>query len=155
MKKGVTPIVAILFLLMITVAIAGAVYSWISSTQSSLQQSAGEKIEETGERIGTRFSISEASCKEGEDFDIVRVRITNTGTNKIESGTSLLAELVYRGSSIGNRVIDLKKGLSMDETSSTLTFNFTGNPTNHTNKEHALILNLGSLTRTTTINCTL
>lgn len=153
MKKGVSPIVGVLMLLMITVAVSGAVYSWISSTQGSLQLSAEERIEQTEKQMGTRFEIAQVSCEEREAYDIVKTRIRNTGTNTISQGTNVLMKLFYQGDSLGNKVISMDKGLKTDETRE-LVFNFTKNPTNKANKEHTLTLNLGSVTRETTVNCT-
>lgn len=153
-KEGVTPIIGVIFLLMLTVAIVGATYSWISSTQQSMEVSAQRKIQKTSEKIKTRFLVPSLTCEEGENYDLVKARIRNTGSSDIEKGTEVLSKLEYGGEPLGSKVLTLEKGIKQGEVSGTLIFNFTDNPTNHTNQEHTVILNIGAIEKMKLVNCT-
>jgi len=65
-RKGVTPIIAIIILLLITIALAGAAWSYISVYWSSI--------------TGKNIIVVEGFCTEG---DIANVLVRNAGTLKI------------------------------------------------------------------------
>lgn len=61
MKKGITPIIAIVLLLMMTVAAFGLTFVWVQSTQSDLQENVGEDISAIREKMSTCISIESVS----------------------------------------------------------------------------------------------
>jgi len=59
--KGITPIIAIVLLLLMTVAAAGSAYLWFTSTQGRIQQQVSGRITSTGSNI--QFQIVGLECK--------------------------------------------------------------------------------------------
>ncbi len=58
--KGITPIIAIVLLLLMTVAAAGTAYLWFTSTQGRIQQQVSGRITSTGANI--QFQIVGLQC---------------------------------------------------------------------------------------------
>jgi len=83
-KRGITPIIAIVLLLMMTVAIAGAANFWLGSVQSSTQSEIGKSIEKQAETAQVMFEIPYIRCDAVNDT--VTVNILNTGTSTISDG---------------------------------------------------------------------
>lgn len=80
-QKGITPIIAIILLLMMTVAVAGAAFFWLSRIQNQLQGGV-ESYQ------GTIFtSMASAVNVVDADYDATHVNLTiffqNTGNTKI------------------------------------------------------------------------
>jgi flagellin-like protein len=69
MRKGVTPIIAIIVLLLITVALAGATWTYLSAYWTGI--------------VGKNVQVMDAYCISGNTGVIL---IRNTGTNVIETG---------------------------------------------------------------------
>ncbi len=86
-KKGITPVISIVLMIMITVSAASAGYFWMGSIQSNLQVSAQNAISSTG--LGGNYQISALAggviCESGVDGTI-QVYVSNTGSNNIEMG---------------------------------------------------------------------
>ena len=86
-SKGITPIIAIVLLLMITVAITGAVSVWLTSvqqrSQSSIDESASQITSSTQQAIGISFLKCQTN---GVDTSNITVVIRNSGTRRIEEG---------------------------------------------------------------------
>ena len=57
MKKGATPIIAVILLLLITIAAGGATYLWLSRTQSTLFAQTSEGITASSKQIYGRIDI--------------------------------------------------------------------------------------------------
>ncbi len=57
MRKGITPVVAIILLLLMTIAAAGAAYIWVTRLQGTLEETSGGGISDTQRRTNTRLSI--------------------------------------------------------------------------------------------------
>ncbi|MBR9680872.1 MAG: hypothetical protein GOU98_03555 [Candidatus Altiarchaeota archaeon] len=55
--KGTTPIIAVILLLLITIAAGGSTYLWLSRTQSKLFTQTTTGIEESGKDVYGRLSI--------------------------------------------------------------------------------------------------
>ena len=123
-NKGITPIIAIVLLLMITVAVAGTVSFWLSSVQSGAQS----EIEESTDVITTTtqqaLTISFKSCNESGDSVTVVVR--NAGTKRIESGQ---AELVVKDEDgiedLAYSTVDTFASLDVDENQEVVWNSFT------------------------------
>ena len=69
-KKGVSPLIATVLLVGITVAIAGALYAWINSTMSVTKSGAEKEF------------FAELDCANTVDFDIAGITCT-AADNKI------------------------------------------------------------------------
>jgi flagellin-like protein len=87
-KKGITPIIAIVLLLMITVAVAGTVSFWLTSVQrgaqSEIEDATGIITEQTQQTITIEFRTCDATNDE-----VIAV-IRNGGTRRIDSGEAVL-----------------------------------------------------------------
>ena len=84
--KGITPIIAIVLLLLMTVAAAGSAYLWFTSTQGRIQQQVSGRITSTGANI--QFQITGLECTTSS----VSFYARNQG-DAIENGTWILTVL--------------------------------------------------------------
>lgn len=73
-QKGITPVIAIVLLLMMTVALGGAVFAWFSQMQEDFQDRAEDQI-------NTRVSVEDLICSSADDE--IRVYIKNTGDESL------------------------------------------------------------------------
>lgn len=74
-RKGVTPVIAIVLLLMMTVAAAGAAYTWFSQMQENLQSEATAGLQ-------TELSVKDMVCD--ADADEIRLSLKNSGSTSID-----------------------------------------------------------------------
>ncbi len=88
-NKGVTPIIATVLLLMMTVAAAGAAYLWMTNLQSLIQS----EVEGTATFITTQSALQfDVRFKKCLAYDnpgnpnIIQVTLENTGTSDISRG---------------------------------------------------------------------
>ncbi len=86
-KKGITPVIAIVLLLMITVAAAGATYVWIQKILSSQQKEINTKLE-------TKLQILQTTCHAGTNK--LELIIINSGKRTVDM--SPLDVIVYDSS---------------------------------------------------------
>ncbi len=70
---GVSEVIAIILILMITISLAGLAYMFMSTTMSDVTASAGSTVDSTTSSMLTSFTI--------ESMDIAKVYIRNTGQN--------------------------------------------------------------------------
>lgn len=103
-RKGITPIIAVVLLLMMTVAAAGLAYTWVIGVQTSIQERVGQEALTLGERRPllvvqesgnvTNAPITLLLQNPGTDWNIrtegliVRVDGTVCGTCGVATGTS-------------------------------------------------------------------
>jgi len=78
MKRGITPIIAVILLIVMTVGIAAFVFIWMQNFVSNLQQTTQQQLE-TLQR--PQFDITYATVK---DSSIIFI-LTNTGTVPIDT----------------------------------------------------------------------
>ena len=81
MRKGVSAVIAVILILMITVALAAMAYVWFTSVFQSLTEGAGGAAEQTATALGTSFTIDSAAYTSGSN---VVVSIRNTGSQSID-----------------------------------------------------------------------
>ncbi|MCK5474000.1 MAG: hypothetical protein KAI53_01220 [Candidatus Aenigmarchaeota archaeon] len=74
-RKGITPIIAIVLLLMMTVAAFGLTFVWVQSTQQDLQENIGKDIKSVTDMNAAQFSIESIYNDTGNISIVVR----NTG----------------------------------------------------------------------------
>ncbi len=75
--RGVSEVIAIILILMITISLAGLAYMFMSTTMSDVTSSAGSTVDTTTSSMMTSFTI--------ESMDIAKVYVRNTGQNAITS----------------------------------------------------------------------
>lgn len=79
--KGVSAVISIILILMITVALAAMAYVWFTSVFETITKGAGEAAAGTQTAIGTQFSIESAK---NLTADKITVTIRNTGKENID-----------------------------------------------------------------------
>lgn len=85
MKKGITPIVAIIMLLLIVVSIVGGVFIWMRGTFGDLQNVVGNQTQQQAEEMGQEILIQSVDC--GSET----VYVQNTGSSNIDSASVFAA----------------------------------------------------------------
>ncbi len=75
--RGVSEVIAIILILMITISLAGLAYMFMSTTMSDVTSSAGSTVDITTSSMLTSFTI--------ESMDVVKVYVRNTGQNPLSS----------------------------------------------------------------------
>lgn len=87
-RKGITPVIAIVLLLMMTVAAAGAAYTWFSQMQTRLQSEAASELQ-------TELSIKDLRCNARPD-NSVELAVSNSGSREVDLSE---VDMFIRGSS--------------------------------------------------------
>lgn len=82
--KGVSAVIAIILILMITVALAAMSYVWFTNVFQSLTGSASGTVNETGKLLATTISIDSSAYISGSD---IKVSVRNSGTTSIPADT--------------------------------------------------------------------
>ncbi|MDY6773718.1 MAG: archaellin/type IV pilin N-terminal domain-containing protein [Candidatus Nanohaloarchaea archaeon] len=77
-RKGVTPVVAIVLLLMMTVGAAGAAYTWFSQMQQQLQEKARTQLQ-------SQLEVKDLECN-AEPENTVEVALKNSGDTTVRLG---------------------------------------------------------------------
>ncbi len=75
--RGVSEVIAIILILMITISLAGLSYIFMSTTMGDVTSSAGSTVDTTTSSMLTSFTI--------ESMDVAKVYIRNTGQNALTS----------------------------------------------------------------------
>lgn len=75
-RKGITPVIAIVLLLMMTVAAAGMAYVWVTGVQQETQNAVSESMRERTAQMGGGITIDAVY----EDNNVTTVAIRNTGS---------------------------------------------------------------------------
>jgi flagellin-like protein len=79
MKKGITPVIAIILLLLITISMVGFAFVWFSRLQGSIQDSVTNKTDSQINAMGKTVVIDLASNSTGS------IAIRNSGTSTINA----------------------------------------------------------------------
>ncbi len=79
-KKGITAVVAIVLLLMMTVAAAGLAYMWISQMQTGTQQKTSEQLNTQAQQMQSSLNIESVWASGGMMFFSLR----NTGSTTVD-----------------------------------------------------------------------
>ena len=76
--KGISAVIAVILILMITVALAAMAYVWFTDVFETVTEGAGSAAEGTATTIATSFSI--AGATNSTSGDTIEVYVTNTGS---------------------------------------------------------------------------
>ncbi|MCW1300652.1 MAG: hypothetical protein OH363_05120, partial [Candidatus Parvarchaeota archaeon] len=87
-KKGITPVIATILLLLMTVAAAGTAYFWMVSVQSKIQTGVSTGIEQ--QLTQAQYQIKTVGVTCNETSGIYSVSVMNIGPNDIPTGTATL-----------------------------------------------------------------
>lgn len=82
MSKGVSAVIAVILILMITVALAAMAYVWFTNIFQELTEGAGGAATQTATALGTSFTIDSAAYNSNDDETVVTIR--NTGSQNID-----------------------------------------------------------------------
>ena len=82
-KKGITPVISVVLLIMLVVAITGGAYYWMTNVQGSLQESVGASVESGSNLASTSFSIVSVVCDDDGNSDTITATVINTGSQDI------------------------------------------------------------------------
>lgn len=102
-KKSITPIVAMIMLLLMTVTAAGATYFWMTNVQTRIQEDVQSSILSGIVGEMTSFTIVSSSCDESTDQIIVV--LLNIGSQDIDAGSMIVSLTSSAGISLDS-VID-------------------------------------------------
>ncbi|OYT57422.1 MAG: hypothetical protein B6U68_01840 [Candidatus Aenigmarchaeota archaeon ex4484_14] len=109
MSKGITPVIAIVLLLMITIALIGFAYVWFQHTATGLTSNIGRQVNRTTTQMGESITIT--SC----DVSNKIVYVKNIGSSSIIlSNTDLYVEGKLIPDSCGDGVAAPGKTFSCD-----------------------------------------
>lgn len=86
-KKALSPIIATILLLLMTVAAAGTSYFWIMSTQAKIQSAAGAQV---GALTKSTISVVGVSCANKVGNSTANITVLNTGGYAIVAGTTVV-----------------------------------------------------------------
>lgn len=81
-SKGVSAVIAVIMMLMITVALAGMAYVWFTGVFTGVTTSVGNQTEQTTAALGTKFVI-ETAVGSAATATVTTV-IRNTGTESLD-----------------------------------------------------------------------
>ncbi|MEA2004204.1 MAG: archaellin/type IV pilin N-terminal domain-containing protein [archaeon] len=109
-RKGITPVIAIVLLLMMTVAAAGLAYEFIMNMSEKQTEAIGEKVEGQSDKMRTEIRILQIQ-ENGADLDFL---IKNTGSIEIYNITKATTDYEVGGK------IETTPDFSGDCTSSTI-----------------------------------
>ncbi|MFO7872650.1 MAG: archaellin/type IV pilin N-terminal domain-containing protein [Candidatus Undinarchaeales archaeon] len=86
-RKGITPIISVVLLLMMTIAIAGLAYTWLQRMEASIQSSTENTTEELMTGFKAQLSIDgyKAKCYSGTSDVEMSFYIRNSGTKRVKN----------------------------------------------------------------------
>ena len=153
--KGISAVIAVVLILMITVALAAMAYVWFTDVFGTITEGAGEAAEGAGDIIATSFSIDSARYLSemidvGGSSDVesnVTVYLANSGSADIDLDTIN----VYVDGLLAGEANGFDGTLTPGETVS-LKLNKSGDY-DGTWCDETLEIKYGSLSQTTTIVC--
>jgi flagellin-like protein len=102
-KSGITPIVSIILLLLMTVTASTAAYFWMINIQSNIQENVESNLEQSFAGELTSFTMVSSTCNATSEN--VSVVLLNTGSVDIDAGDLVLSLSSLAGSTL-DTVID-------------------------------------------------
>lgn len=87
-RHGITPVVSIVMLLMMTVAAAGAAYSWFNQIQTDVQEQATNRLQTSIEVRDLQCLLDTDPSDDGNTQDDLLISLKNTGRRDL-SGRSV------------------------------------------------------------------
>ncbi len=77
MRKGITPLIAMILLILIVIVLAGAFLAWTTRTFETVSEAGSESIEKTGESFSKTMRIDNIDCNGGSIY------VRNTGAGEL------------------------------------------------------------------------
>jgi|SRR3990172_810858 len=107
--KGVSDIIAIILILLITVSLAALAYLWFTGVFEQITGIAGNQTEEGARAIATKFSIEAARGYQTESKVNIVIRNTGTVDLKLQKLATYVDNILYTGRE-GLVAVDLPPG---------------------------------------------
>lgn len=85
--KGVTEIIAIILILMITIALAALAYTWFSGIFSDVMDAAASLLSRSSKNMATQFKLENANYVASDN--IIYASIRNTGNQNFDASKTL------------------------------------------------------------------
>lgn len=140
--KGISAVIAVILMLLITVGLAAMAYVWFGTVFGSLTQPIGNETARIGKELGTKFTINAA--KYVKLYDKVEVSITNSGSQDID--TSKMVAIIKETSASFGPMVMLPPGypIGFNVTNTTVMGDVCGSD---------LKLSIGTFSQSKTIAC--
>lgn len=99
--KGITPIIAVILLLMMTIAIAGLAYTWLQRTQTAIQTGVENTTTTllTGLKVNLKVEGYNTTCQASNSSVAVRIYGRNAGTEPAKNLQLYVADGLIVGAS--------------------------------------------------------
>ena len=148
--KGISSVIAVVLILMITVALSAMSYVWFTGVFEDISSSAGDAASNAASQIGSGFSIVSAYYS-GELTETSSIQITNTGTTSLKAGNFIIVvsgKTANRTDGFITDIITPGQPIMFKINNKTDISYFTGVVCNQT-----IEIRYGDLSQTTTIAC--
>ena len=124
MRKGITPVIAMILLILIVVALGGVFAAWTTRTWEDIQESGSEQIGQISGQLKKSITIDNVNC------DGTMIYVKNTGAANItaEEVGIYVADTLYTNETSGvifspSNIIQPNKILTVNMTGASIDFN--------------------------------
>ena len=99
-RKGISPIIAVILLLMMTIAIAGLAYSFIQRYQAGIQGATENTSQRAQQamRVSLRIDGYNTTCGAASSWVLVRIQARNAGTEAAHNLQLYMGDAMINGS---------------------------------------------------------
>ena len=87
-KKGITPVISLVLLILIMVVLVGGAYYWFTNVQETLQESTGAEVEQSRQIGRVKFDIISISCDSSTEG--ITISALNTGEFEIDAANAII-----------------------------------------------------------------
>lgn len=140
--KGISAVIAVILMLLITVGLAGMAWVWFGTVFGGLTSPIANETTRIGKELGTKFTINTARYV--SQYGNITITITNTGSQDID--TSKMVAVINSTSASFSPVAILPAGYPFD-------FYIINTPIMGNVCNQALELSIGTFSQTKTIAC--
>ncbi len=98
-KKGITPVISVVLLIMLVIGLTGGAYYWMTNVQEGLQESTGRQVESTTDVTSVKFDIITIICEESDNT--VRATLVNNGERIIDASNAIMTLREINGEVLG------------------------------------------------------
>ena len=140
-SKGITPVIATVLLLMMTVSAAAGAYYWITSVQGNLQQSSETAIDSSGITGSYRISVLAGGITCTASSDDITVYVKNTGASDIPADNWYLFAKNTQGQGVGTWSNDSAVGVFNAGDTTSITFTLSAGTGLTANRMYTLQIN--------------
>ncbi|MCD6477804.1 MAG: hypothetical protein J7K87_02255 [Candidatus Aenigmarchaeota archaeon] len=113
-KKGITPVIAMILLILIVVALGGVFAAWTMRTWQAVQESGTQQIKQTTESFQKGLIIDNIDCSDGTSPAWVYVRNTGSVAISVDEISLYINDTLYDASwynSTGSEITKIEPGM--------------------------------------------